>query len=398
MRRISRFALSKDSRWWIYGDQLSNAALSAAILLYSSRVSSDSDLAQFALVAYLVSAAVATQRAGLLIPALASQSFDGVRREFRRSWSLTSPTVACVALAPLSLSLFSVKTFIAFELTVFFLLALDVAKFALFTRMRTRASAVIGLSAVGTSMLLLLMTDSDEPPELLLCWSGGAAMGLSLALCYLRETGSAIHFKEVARLGVWGGGDQLLSGTAGAMPLFASVNILDSSVAGTYRLLEVCLGPLRIFSSGLNASLSLSSHELSSPRERAAAVRRLRLMALRSGMAMLGVLSLVAPLVLLLSGRFDQAAISPTIVVVTTGCLIAATIPYSSFGLATGRQRFGFWLRVPVLGVSIAVLLAAQTWPFTTLDPIGVVSLTAAVTNYVGWRHLALSTLRRSRS
>jgi O-antigen/teichoic acid export membrane protein len=374
------------------------AATSVVLLLGAARAMDQEGLSDFSLVQLVVMTTVMLQRSTLLSPALATQRTAG-RTVVPIAWvGIVSLPTALVLAGCLSIAFGSsgghyVEWFFAGLVAGGATLAQDTFRYCLMSRDLT-STAIVSDSCWLLLILATLVMPSwfADPFALTVYWGGSGIVSLLLALVPLLLHASRnvavknASIRQTWRLGKWSGIDALLSAIATLSPMLFTAFVLGSSEAGTYRVLQSALGPINILCTSMITVFGLDSWKLTS---------RLQLRSLSKKVArgVIGMTIFTAAyvafaeyIIIFLSGLESPDLLRIAVIVGIVGVIGSATSPLSAAALSLGYQRHGALLRlvIVVFAVLVSLAAAAGVWlPWN--DPIGTVTIFAAVAGVLGW-------------
>lgn len=375
------------------------AASNALVLLAGARLLDRDSLTTLSMAQLLVVTIVGLQRAAVLTPAFATQRTTG-RTVIPIRWmlaiSLPVSLLWCL-LTPL-MTPSSEAYWIVFAVSIATtspVLAQDLMRFALFTRLREKAafaSDVIFFVTFAIFVVTFFLGGSSSWIGLLLCWGvSGLAACLAALFFVFRDRASLssappAKLSDVVKIGKWSGSDAALSGAANLLPMVVSSLSLGSPVAAVYRLLQTANGPFNILSATFLTSVGMDAWKL----EDRVAVVALRNRSLRQSLLLACVAAvfygLAYPAILILSGITDMESVRVALILAFSGVLGAATIPITAAASAMGYQKVGFIVRVAVVISAVAVSLLALTGAWIPWgDPVGVVAIVSGLAGFVGW-------------
>jgi hypothetical protein len=372
-------------------------ALSNAMVLIAGARSLDADdLVQLTLFQIFASIAVGLFRATFLSPALAVRGQRGASLRLSASWMtrLALPAgllggglcVAGVRPGGESVVLLVVLAMVSVPL----MLVQDTTRFILLSNDDARSTLASDLVWVLVSAPLLVVASAhDSWTGFAWAWSAGAAAGVLLGVTrvhQLRPRTERVGIRETLLLGRWSGLDAGLSATAMIVPILVSTYALTSADAAVYRILQTGLGPLNVLSAALLTIFGLDAARYTDLE----IVRAVPHKTLAQSAALAGVAAVVLlvgiPGLLILSGTPVTGNWVPVIITIYAGAAGAATIPYASVAAAMGGQRYGLYLRIGVLALSLGIGAAAAARVFDlSIDPIGAVTLVSSTINLWGW-------------
>jgi O-antigen/teichoic acid export membrane protein len=396
MKRILGFARQRN--FLVMLNTAIAAGTSVILLLGAARSMDSLELSNFSLVQLIIMTAVMLQRALFLSPALASQRHHG-RSLIPARWGVQL-SVPCAAVLGLILSAImssqvssSSQWFLLSMSTAAVVLVQDTLRFSLMSRDRILGAVVsdsVWLALIGLTIFLGEYLSTAF--SLTIYWLISGLGAVTVALLFLWFGGRqqslprVITLKQTWRLGKWSGLDAFMSATANLAPMLMTALVIGSEHAGTYRVLQSSLGPLNILSTSLITMLGLDSwkfvslENLSSLRK---TVRRALWYMTAFAMAYIALAELA---VTLISGLESPELARIALIVGIVGVIGAATAPLSAAALALGYQRDGAILRLIIVTFSLAAsLLGGLGLWLPWNDPIGTVTLFAAVTGFIGW-------------
>lgn len=374
------------------------AAASVVLLLGAARAMDQDDLSDFSLVQLIVVTSVMLQRSTLLSPALATQRSVG-RTVIPTSWAVTVSIPSAIVLAGCLSVAFGTGPE---EYLLWFLAGLaaggaalvqDTVRYGLLSRNLTSKavfSDAVWLTLISVS--LIFPAWFSDPLFLTFYWGFSGAASIAIGLIPLLLHSAKSHglprasIRRTWKLGKWSGIDAALSATATLLPMIFTAFVLGSAEAGTYRVLQSALGPINILCTSMITLFGLDSWQLIS----AAGLKSLRRKVSRAVVAMIAFTTVYVAFAELamvwLSGIASPELFRIAVIVGVVGIIGSATSPLSAAALALGYQRHGAVLRFVIVLFALLASFAglAGVWlPWN--DPIGTVTLFAAVAGLLGW-------------
>lgn len=396
--RVNRLlARVRDRNFLVIVNTATVAGTNAVLLLGAARSMSAAELSVFSLIQLVGVTAVMLQRAFFYTPALASQRRVG-RSAIPVRWSVQLSIPGAVAVGVFvsgtmgSQSSAHVEWFFLGFVSVAVVLVQDALRFCLLSRnavVAAVASDAIWLALIALTLFLGRYFASAD--SLILYWSATGLVAVVVALVGLRLTNSLaekqlLTIRKCWRLGKWSGLDAFMSAAANLTPMLMSALVLGSENAGIYRVLQSSLGPLNILSTSLMTMFGLDAWKFISSEN----LGLLRMTVRKATLAMicfaLAYIALAEVAIIAISRQSSPDLLRIAVIVGFVGVLGAATAPLSAAALALGYQRDGALMRLVIVTFSLAAsfLGGVGSWlPWN--DPIGTVTIFAAITGLVGW-------------
>lgn len=373
------------------------AGTNAVLLLGAARSMSAVELSAFSLMQLIGVTAVMLQRAFFLTPALASQRIVG-RSLIPVRWSgqLSIPGALLVGIF-VSATMGGrneghVEWFFLGFVSAAVVLVQDALRFCLLSRNSTLsavASDAIWLAQI--TVTLFLGSFFSSAASLIVYWSATGIVAIVVAMAGLRLSASqggksVLKVRQCWRLGKWSGLDAFMSAAANLTPMLMSALVLGSEHAGIYRVLQSSLGPLNILSTSLMTMFGLDAWKFISTESLGSLRSTVRKAMLSMVVFALAYIALAEVVIIAISEQTSPDLLRIAIIVGLVGVIGAATAPLSAAALALGYQRDGALMRLVIVTFALAAsfLGTLGSWlPWN--DPIGTVTIFAAVTGLVGW-------------
>lgn len=373
------------------------AGASVVLLLGAARSMGPQQLSNFSLVQLIIMTAVMLQRALFLSPALASQRRHG-KSHIPVLWSvqLSLPCSLVIGVFLAWTMAGQGKSYAEWLLLSVgasaVVLVQDMVRFSLLSRELVHGAVVSDALWLALIVMTVFLNGYFETAySLTLYWSATGLLAILVGLIFLysrrdSQSQKKVSIRQTWRLGKWSGLDAFMSAAANLAPMLMTTLVIGSENAGTYRVLQSSLGPLNILSTSLITMLGLDAWKYVSAESLSGLQRTVRrAMAYMIAFAV-AYIALAEVAVIVISGLASTELIRIAIVVGLVGILGAATAPLSAASLALGYQKDGAILRVIIVAFSLTTSsLAGLGYWLPWNDPIGTVTLFAAITGLLGW-------------